>query len=83
MDLEILEIASNTENNKVVINHTHSSRHKNAICGDEMKVYIQGDPNLSPPPSRAEMRYAYCKLSIFKYHLFIYYLEIFIKFLQN
>ena len=40
MDLEILEIASNTENNKVVINHTHSSRHKNAMCGDTMQVSL-------------------------------------------
>ena len=40
MDLEILEIASNTENNKVVINHTHSSRHKNAMCGDIMQVSL-------------------------------------------
>ena len=40
MDLEILEIASNTENNKVVINHTHSSSHKNAMCGDTMQVSL-------------------------------------------
>ena len=40
MDLEILEIASNTENNKAVINHTHSSSHKTAMCGDTMQVSL-------------------------------------------
>jgi len=40
MDLEILKIASNTENNKVVNNYTHSSKHKNPVCGDEMQISL-------------------------------------------
>ena len=40
IDKEIIKIASNTENNGVLDNHTHSSKLKNAICGDEMKVYL-------------------------------------------
>ena len=40
MDLKILEIASNTENHKVVKNHTHLSKNKNPICGDEMKISL-------------------------------------------
>ena len=40
MDLEILEIASNTENRKVVKNHTHQSKNKNPICGDEMEISL-------------------------------------------
>ena len=40
MDLEILEIASNTENHKVVKNHTHQSKNKNPICGDEMEISL-------------------------------------------
>ena len=40
MDLRILEIASNTENNKVLNNHTHKSKNKNPICGDEMEVSL-------------------------------------------
>lgn len=40
MDLEILKIASNTENHKVLKNHTHFSKLKNPICGDEMKIYL-------------------------------------------
>ena len=40
MDLRILEIASNTENHKVVKNHTHQSKNKNPICGDEMEISL-------------------------------------------
>ena len=41
MDLEILKIASNTDNHKVLDNHTHNSKLKNPICGDEMQVSIK------------------------------------------
>ena len=40
MDLRILEIASNTENNKVLDKHTHTSKNKNLICGDEMEISL-------------------------------------------
>jgi|TARA_Y100000389_G_scaffold84831_1_gene81562 nitrogen fixation NifU-like protein len=40
MDLRILEIASHTENNKIVKNFTHKSKHKNPLCGDEMEVSL-------------------------------------------
>jgi len=40
MDLEIIKIASNTENNKILENHTHFSKMKNSICGDEMQISI-------------------------------------------
>ena len=40
IDKEIIKIASNTENHGVLDNHTHSSKLKNAICGDEMKIYL-------------------------------------------
>ena len=41
MDLDILKIASNTDNNKVLDNCTHSSKLKNPICGDEMEISIR------------------------------------------
>ena len=41
MDLEILKIASNIENHKILNNHTHSSKLKNPICGDEMNISIR------------------------------------------
>ena len=40
MDLRILEIASNTENNKIIDNFTHRSKNKNPICGDEMEITL-------------------------------------------
>ena len=40
MNLRILEIAANTENNKVVENYTHKSKHKNPLCGDEMEISL-------------------------------------------
>ena len=40
MDLRILEIASNTENNKVIDNFTHRSKNKNPFCGDEMEISL-------------------------------------------
>jgi len=40
IDREIIKIASNTENHGRLDNHTHFSKLKNSICGDEMKVYL-------------------------------------------
>ena len=40
MDLKILEIASNTKNHKVIKNHTHKSKNKNPLCGDEMEISL-------------------------------------------
>ena len=40
IDKEIIKIASNTENQGALNKHTHSSKLKNTICGDEMKIYL-------------------------------------------
>ena len=40
IDKEIIRIASNTENHGTLDNHTHFSKLKNSICGDEMKIYL-------------------------------------------
>ena len=40
MDLEILNIASNTDNNRNIKNHTHHSKLKNSLCGDEIKLEL-------------------------------------------
>ncbi|MDC0044046.1 iron-sulfur cluster assembly scaffold protein [Candidatus Pelagibacter sp.] len=45
MDLEILKIASNTENHKVIKNCTHSSKNKNPLCGDEMQISLIVEEN--------------------------------------
>ena len=40
MDLRILEIASHTDNHKVLENFTHKSNHKNPLCGDVMEISL-------------------------------------------
>ena len=40
MNLRILEIASHTENNKVIENFNHKSKNKNLLCGDEMEISL-------------------------------------------
>ena len=40
MDLKILKIASNTDNNKNINNHTHHSKLKNPLCGDEIQIKL-------------------------------------------
>ena len=40
MDLEVLNIAANTDNNKNVKNRTHVSKLKNSLCGDEMQIEL-------------------------------------------
>ena len=40
MDLEILDIASDTDNFRTVKDHTHNSKLKNSLCGDEVKIEL-------------------------------------------
>ena len=40
MDLEILKIASDTKNHKLIKNYTHLSKNKNPICGDVMEISL-------------------------------------------
>ena len=40
MDLKILEIASDTENNKNIKNYTHVAKSKNPLCGDEIQIEL-------------------------------------------
>ncbi len=38
MDLEIINIASNTDNNRNIKGRTHYSKLKNPLCGDELQI---------------------------------------------
>ena len=40
MDLEVLNIAANTDNNRNIKNCTHVSKLKNSLCGDEMQIEL-------------------------------------------
>ena len=40
MDIEILQIAADTKNNKKIKNFTHKSKFKSQLCGDEIEISI-------------------------------------------
>ena len=40
MDLEVLNIAADTANNRDIKNRTHVSKLKNSMCGDEMQIEL-------------------------------------------
>ena len=40
MDIKILEIASDTKNVKNISNFTHTSKLKNSLCGDEVRIEL-------------------------------------------
>ena len=40
MDLEIIKIAEENNNNRYIKNHTHYSKLKNPLCGDEIEIKL-------------------------------------------
>ncbi len=64
MDLRILEIAANTENNKVVENYTHKSKHKNPLCGDEMEISLIVKENIVKDMGYQCKSCVYCQASV-------------------
>ena len=64
MDLKILEIASNTENHKVVKNHTHQSKNKSPLCGDEMEISLIVKDNIIEEIGYQCRSCVYCQASV-------------------
>lgn len=64
MDLRILEIASHTENNKVLENFTHKSKHKNPLCGDEMEISLIVKDNVVKDMGYQCKSCVYCQASV-------------------
>ena len=64
MDLEILEIASNTENHKVLKKHTHQSKNKNPLCGDEMEISLIVKNNIVQDMGYQCKSCVYCQASV-------------------
>ena len=64
MDLRILEIASNTENNKILDKHTHKSKNKNPICGDEMEISLIVENNKVVDMGYQCKSCVYCQASV-------------------
>ena len=64
MDFKILEIASHTENNKVLENFTHRSKNKNPLCGDEMEISLIIENNIVKDIGYQCKSCVYCQASV-------------------
>ena len=64
MDLRILEIASHTENNKIIKNFTHKSKNKNPLCGDEMEISLIIKNNVVKDVGYQCSSCVYCQASV-------------------
>ena len=64
MDLRILEIASHTDNNKVIKDHTHKSTNKNPLCGDEMEISLIVENNVIKDMGYQCKSCVYCQASV-------------------
>ena len=64
MDLRILEIASHTENNKVIKNFTHKSKNNNPLCGDEMEISLIVKNNVIKDLGYQCSSCVYCQASV-------------------
>jgi|TARA_B110000037_G_scaffold131696_1_gene149637 nitrogen fixation NifU-like protein len=64
MDLRILEIASHTENNKVLENFTHKSKNKNPLCGDEMEISLIVEDDIIKDIGYQCKSCVYCQASV-------------------
>ena len=64
MDLQILEIASDTQNHKVIKDYTHKSKHKNPLCGDEMEISLIVKDNVVQDVGYQCKSCVYCQASV-------------------
>ena len=64
MNLKILEIASNTENHKLLKKHTHKSKNKNPLCGDEMEISLIVKNNIIEDMGYQCKSCIYCQASV-------------------
>ena len=64
MDLRILEIASHTENNKILKNFTHKSKNKNPLCGDVMEISLIVENNVVKDIGYQCSSCVYCQASV-------------------
>ena len=64
MDLKIIEIASHTENQRVIKNYTHQSKNKNPLCGDEMEISLRVKDNIIEDIGYQCKSCIYCQASV-------------------
>ena len=64
MDLKILEIASHTDNNKVINDYTHKSKYRNSLCGDEMEISLIVKNSIVKDVGYQSKACVYCQASV-------------------
>ena len=64
MDLRILEIASHTDNNKVIKKFTNKSKHKNPLCGDEIEISLVVKNDIVKDIGYQSKSCIYCQASV-------------------
>ena len=64
MDLKILEIASHTDNNKVIEDYTHKSKYRNSLCGDEMEISLIVKNSIVKDVGYQSKACVYCQASV-------------------
>ena len=64
MDLRILEIASYTENNKIIKNFTHKIKNKNPLCGDEIEISLVVENDVIKDMGYQCKSCVYCQASV-------------------
>ena len=63
MDINILKIASDTKNNKLIKNFTHTKKYKSQICGDEIEIFLIIKNNMIEDLSYQSQSCIYCNAS--------------------
>ena len=63
MDINILKIASDSKNNKHILNCTHSTKYKSQICGDEIEIFLIIKNNIIKDFSYQSKSCIYCNAS--------------------
>ncbi len=63
MDINILKLASDTENNKYIGNCTHSTKFKSQICGDEIEIFLIIKDNMIKDFTYQSQSCIYCNAS--------------------
>ena len=64
MDLKILEIATHTDNNKVIEDYTHKSKYRNSLCGDEMEISLIVKNSIVKDMGYQSKACVYCQASV-------------------
>tara|TARA_Y100000741_G_scaffold331622_1_gene287067 strand:- start:927 stop:1328 length:402 start_codon:yes stop_codon:yes gene_type:complete len=63
MDLDIIKIAADTSNNKILEDYTHKSKYKNKTCGDYIEIRLEIKKNQIKNIGYQSKSCVYCQAS--------------------